>query len=109
QTREHLDILSILQTRKGVVVITKADLVDEEWLALVREDVQAVLDGTFLQDAPMLAVSSTTGAGIPELLALLDRLADEVPTRTIVGPWRLPIDRVFTIRGFGTVATGTLV
>lgn len=109
QTREHLDILNILQTRKGVIAITKADMVDEEWLELVQEDIREALKGTFLERAPMVPVSSVTGQGIPELRELLDRLADEVPTRTIVGPWRLPIDRVFTIRGFGTVVTGTLI
>jgi selenocysteine-specific elongation factor len=109
QTREHLDILNILQTRKGVVVITKADLVDEEWLELVQEDIRGVLKGTMLDGAPMVPVSSITGMGISELTALLDRMAEEVPTRPIVGPWRLPIDRVFPIRGFGTVVTGTLI
>jgi len=109
QTRDHLDILDILQTRKGVVALTKADMVDEEWLELVQEDIREALKGTFLQRAPIVPVSSITGAGIPELKALLDRLAEEVPTRTIVGPWRLPIDRVFTIGGFGTVVTGTLI
>lgn len=109
QTREHLDILSILQTRRGVVAITKADLVDEDWLELVQDDIRGALKGTFLQNAELVPVSSITGKGIPELKALLDRMAGEVPTRTIVGPWRLPIDRVFTIRGFGTVVTGTLI
>jgi selenocysteine-specific elongation factor len=109
QTREHLEILSILQTRKGVVAVTKADMVEEEWLELVLDDIRGALKGTFLADAPLVPVSSITGQGIPELKALLDRMADEVPTRTIVGPWRLPIDRVFTIRGFGTVVTGTLI
>lgn len=109
QTREHLDILNILQTRKGIVVLTKADLVDPEWLELVQEDIRETLKGTFLAGAPMAPVSSITGQGIPELRALLDRMAAEVPTRTIVGPWRLPIDRVFTVRGFGTVVTGTLL
>jgi selenocysteine-specific elongation factor len=109
QTREHLDILNILQTRRGVVALTKSDLVDEEWLELVQEDIREALKGTFLQRAPMVPVSSITGAGIPELKALLDQMAEEVPKRTIIGPFRLPIDRVFTIRGFGTVVTGTLV
>ena len=109
QTREHLEILNILQTRRGVVVLTKADLVDEEWLELVQEDIRAALKGTFLARAPMVPVSSITGQNIPELKALLDQMATDVPTRTIVGPWRLPIDRVFTVRGFGTVATGTLL
>jgi selenocysteine-specific elongation factor len=109
QTREHLDILNILRTRTGVIAITKADMVDEEWLELVQEDIREALKGTFLEGAPMVPVSSTTGAGVPELTALLDRMAKEVPTRTIVGPWRMPIDRTFTIRGFGTVVTGTLI
>lgn len=109
QTREHLDILNILQTRRGVVALTKSDLVDEEWLELVQEDIRGALKGTFLARAPIVPVSSITGAGIPELKALLDQMAEEVPTRTIVGPFRLPIDRVFTIRGFGTVVTGTLI
>ena len=109
QTREHLDILQVLQTRKGVIVLTKADLVDEEWLELVQDEVRDTLHGTFLAEAPLVPVSSITGRGLEELRSLLDRLASEVPTRPIVGPWRLPIDRAFTIRGFGTVVTGTLI
>ena len=109
QTREHLEILNILQTRRGVVVLTKADLVEEEWLELVQEEIRGALKGTFLAEAPMLPVSSITGQGIPELREFLDRMADDVPTRPIVGPWRLPIDRVFTVGGFGTVVTGTLI
>src|SRR5437016_12411398 len=109
QTREHLEILQILQTKKGVVAITKADLVDEEWLELVRDDIAMALKGTFLEGAPMIPVSSITGAGIDELTQTLDRMAGEVPTRTIVRPWRLPVDRAFTIGGFGTVGTGTLI
>lgn len=109
QTREHLDILNILQTRRGVVALTKSDLVDAEWLELVQEDIRGALKGTFLARAPIVPVSSITGAGIQELKGLLDQMAEEVPTRTIVGPFRLPIDRVFTIRGFGTVVTGTLI
>ena len=109
QTREHLDILNILQTRRGVVALTKSDLVDEEWIELVQEDIRGVLKDTFLRHAPIVPVSSITGAGIDELKTLLDQMAEEVPKRTIVGPFRLPIDRVFTIRGFGTVVTGTLI
>src|SRR5207302_9665318 len=74
QTREHLDILSILQTRKGVVAVTKSDLVDEEWLELVRDDIAGALKGTFLQGAPMVAVSSISGEGIDELVQTLDRM-----------------------------------
>jgi selenocysteine-specific elongation factor len=109
QTREHLEILQILQTQKGVVAITKADLVDEEWLELVQEEIQAALRGTFLKNAPMIPVSSVTGQGIPELTATLERLAEEVETRPVIGPWRLPVDRAFTVGGFGTVVTGTLM
>jgi selenocysteine-specific elongation factor len=109
QTREHLDILRILHTEKGVVAITKADLVDEEWLELVREDIREVLRGSFLADAPMVPVSSITGSGLDTLRATIDAVADEVQGRSPIGPWRLPIDRVFTIGGFGTVVTGTLI
>src|SRR5437660_5700752 len=109
QTREHLEILQILQTKNGVVAITKADLVDEEWLELVQEEIQATLRGTFLAGAPMIPVSSVSGHGIPELTAMLERLAEEVETRPVVGPWRLPVDRAFTVGGFGTVVTGTLM
>jgi selenocysteine-specific elongation factor len=109
QTREHLEILQILQTKKGVVAITKADLVDEEWLELVQEEIQTTLRGTFLKNAPLIPVSSVTGQGIPELTATLERLAEEVETRPVIGPWRLPVDRAFTVGGFGTVVTGTLM
>lgn len=109
QTREHLEILQILQTKKGVVALTKADLVDEEWLELVRDEVQSALRSTFLAGAPMIPVSSISGQGIPELTAMLERLAEEVETRPVVGPWRLPVDRAFTVGGFGTVVTGTLM
>src|SRR3954451_16800927 len=89
QTREHLDILQILRTRKGVIALTKVDVVDEEWLELVQNDVRTALKGTFLADSPLLPVSSITGHGLKELTGTLDRLAGEVPTRSIVGPWRL--------------------
>src|SRR5947199_3667756 len=109
QTREHLEIMQILQTKKGVIALTKADMVDEEWLELVQDEVRTALRGTFLDGAPMLPVSSITGQGIPELTATLERLAEEVETRPVVGPWRLPVDRAFTVGGFGTVVTGTLM
>jgi selenocysteine-specific elongation factor len=109
QTREHLEILQILQTRKGVVALTKADIVEEEWLELVQDEVREKLRGTFLEGAPILPVSSITGQGLPELTAILDRLSGEVETRPVVGPWRLPVDRAFTVGGFGTVVTGTLM
>ena len=109
QTREHLDILTLLDTRAGCVVLTKIDMVDPDWLELVEDDIRERLADTFLADAPIVPVSSITGAGIDELTRILDELADQAPKRTIVGPWRLPVDRVFSIPGFGAVVTGTLV
>ncbi len=109
QTREHLQICTLLGIRKGFVALTKIDMVDEEWLELVREDVRTFLRGTFLEDAPIVPVSSLTGAGFPELLSTIGKTADEVEEGADVGLFRLPVDRVFTIKGFGTVVTGTLV
>ncbi|MCL6634778.1 MAG: SelB C-terminal domain-containing protein, partial [Peptococcaceae bacterium] len=109
QTREHLDIIQLLQVKKGIVVLTKIDLVDEEWLGLIKEEVRDFLKGTVLEDAPVAAVSAVTGEGIAELLKLIDQVAQTTRTRTGIGPPRLPVDRVFSITGFGTVVTGTLV
>jgi selenocysteine-specific elongation factor len=109
QTAEHLNILDLLGVEHGLVVLTKADLVDGEWLELVREDVRARLVGTVLAEAEMVAVSARTGAGLDQLKQVIDRLLEGTPSRTIArGLPRLPIDRVFTIGGFGTVVTGTL-
>jgi len=108
QTREHLDIIQLLQVSKGVVAITKADLVDKEWLDLVKEEVLDFLQGTVLEDAPLVTVSAVTGQGLPELLSVLASLAEDARPRAASGPPRLPVDRVFTITGFGTVVTGTL-
>ena len=108
QTREHLAILRLLGVRAGVVALTKADLVDDEWLALVREDVgTAVSDGP-LADAPIVAVSSVTGQGIEELRVALAAAARRVPGRATADLFRMPVDRAFTIRGTGTVVTGTV-
>lgn len=109
QTREHLDIINLLQIKGGVVVITKSDLVEPEWLELVKEDIQSALAGTVLADAPVIMVSAVTGQGIQELILTLENLVSSVEERPITGLPRLPIDRVFTISGFGTVVTGTLV
>ncbi|MBU4317745.1 MAG: selenocysteine-specific translation elongation factor [Proteobacteria bacterium] len=109
QTREHLEICALLGIRYGLVVLTKADMVDEEWLELAKEDVMDFVQGTFLEDRPMISVSSTTGAGIPELLKALDDLTNEVPERSATALFRLPVDRVFTMKGFGTVITGSLI
>lgn len=108
QTREHLHICTLLGIRKGVVVLTKTDLVDAEWLDLVREDVRAFLKGTFLEASPIVPVSALTGAGFAELLSAIERTAGEVEEGADMGLFRLPIDRVFTMKGFGTVVTGTL-
>ncbi|MGH7765606.1 MAG: selenocysteine-specific translation elongation factor [Candidatus Dormibacteraceae bacterium] len=109
QTREHLEIVDLLDVRRGLVVLSKVDLVDAEWLDLVKAEVAAALQGTSLEGAPMLGVSSVTGEGLPDLLAALDRVLDSAEPRRDVARPRLPIDRVFTMSGFGTVVTGTLV
>lgn len=107
QTREHLEICQLLRVKKGLVVLTKIDMVDQEWLELVKEDVAAFLSGTFLENAPIVPVSSVTGQGIKELAGVLDGLVKEVADREMSGFFRLPVDRVFTMKGFGTVVTGT--
>ena len=109
QTREHLAILDLLQVRKGMAVIAKRDLVDEEMLELVMAEVEDVLQGTTLEGAPMVAVSAVTGEGLPELLKTLDALLEDTEARRDSGRPRLSIDRAFTMSGFGTVVTGTLI
>ncbi|MHB1044035.1 MAG: selenocysteine-specific translation elongation factor [Eubacteriales bacterium] len=109
QTREHLDIIQLLQVNRGVVVITKADQVEEDWLGLVMEEVREFLQGTVLENAPIVTTSAVTGQGLKELLSVLDLLAEEAVSREESGPPRLPVDRVFSITGFGTVVTGTLL
>lgn len=108
QTKEHMDIIQLLQIEQGIVVLTKVDLVDQEWLALVREEVQEFLRGTTLEGAPVVEVSAVTGQGSGELLRLIDQIAEKVKDRPATGRVRLPVDRVFSVTGFGTVATGTL-
>src|SRR6059036_2825189 len=109
QTREHLDVLDLLEVKRGLVVLTKRDLVEADWLALVEQEVLAALRGTSLEGARAQAVSAVTGEGLTELVAALDALLDSAEPRPDLGRPRLPIDRVFTISGFGTVVTGTLV
>ncbi|MDO9558046.1 MAG: selenocysteine-specific translation elongation factor [Coriobacteriia bacterium] len=108
QTREHLAIIDLLGIPKGVVALTKSDLVDAEWLELVREDVRSLLTGTSIDGAPIVAVSSKTGAGLDELRATIDEVAEAAEARHADMLMRLPVDRVFTISGAGTVVTGTL-
>ncbi len=109
QTREHLDICGLLGVRTGVVALTKSDLVDADWLALVTDEVRGRLAETFLGDAAIIPVSARTGAGLDELRAEIARLAAHIPARSADGAFRLPLDRVFTIKGFGTVVTGTIL
>ncbi len=109
QTKEHMEICSLLDIRHGLVVLTKTDLVDEEWMELVVEDIRDFVRGTFLEGAPIVPVSSVTGAGIPEFVKILDELSAKLPGRPASSLFRLPVDRVFTMKGFGTVITGTLI
>lgn len=110
QTREHVDILGLLGIEKSIIVLNKCDLVDEEWLELVEEEVKEELAGTFLENAPVMKVSAATGQGIPELIDMVEHLtADEVVEKDVQTIPRLPIDRAFSMSGFGTVITGTLL
>ena len=108
QTREHMEICSLLGIRHGLVALTKKDMVDEEWLELATDDVTTFTQGTFLEDAPIIPVSSTDGSGLETLAAALEEITAMLPERSDSGFFRLPIDRVFTMKGFGTVITGTL-
>lgn len=109
QTREHLAILDILQIFGGVIALTKIDMVsDVEWLDLVEEEVRGVVSGTVLKDAPIVRVSARNGTGLKELLIALEAVLQEKPARQDLGRPRLPVDRVFSISGFGTVVTGTM-
>ncbi len=108
QTREHFDICRMLGIRSGIVVITKSDLVEPEMIELVREEIRELTRGSFLEGAPILPVSSRTGDGISDLKAAIQDLAPHVPGRPTDRLMRLPIDRAFSMRGFGTVVTGTL-
>lgn len=108
QTREHLSILDLLGIARGVVVISKTDLVDEETLSIAMDEARTLVAGTFLQDAPILRVSAQEGEGIEDLLCALDALVDATPTRPSEGSAFMPIDRTFTMRGFGSVVTGTI-
>lgn len=109
QTREHLDICALLGVRSGIVALTKTDMVDEDWLEMVKEDISANLRGTFLENAPVIPVSSATGSGIEALREAVFKLVASLPPRFGTDILRLPVDRVFTLKGFGTVVTGTLV
>jgi len=109
QTREHLGILELLNAKNGIVVVTKSDLVDEEWLSLVTEDIKVFLLDSFLKDAPIVNVSSISGTGIDDLKNLIDVKIAETKSKDIKISFRIPVDRVFSSDGFGTVITGTLI
>jgi selenocysteine-specific elongation factor len=109
QTREHLEICELLKIEHGLVVLTKIDMVESEWLEMVKDDITEYLSNTFLAKAPIVEVSSVTGEGLKEFVQVLDQLVRKVPERDPGNIFRLPIDRVFTMKGFGTVITGTTV
>ena len=109
QTKEHLAILDLLRVPRGIVVVTKKDLVDEELLSLVRMEVEELISTTTISQAPIIAVSALTGEGLPELIATIDELLDATEPKPDMGRPRLPVDRVFTMAGSGTVVTGTLI
>ncbi len=109
QTREHFDICRLLRVKSGLIALTKADLVDEELLELARAEVEDYVSGSFLENAPVIPVSSRTGQGIPELKSALAELAAHIQPKAATAVARLPIDRAFSIKGFGTVVTGTLI
>ncbi|HWQ42435.1 MAG TPA: selenocysteine-specific translation elongation factor, partial [Desulfosporosinus sp.] len=108
QTQEHLDILTLLDIPRGIVVINKVDLVDEEWLDLMEEEIREDLKETAFREAPICRVSALSGVGIPALRQTIDGLLSEVESKKSTGPVRMPLDRIFSIQGFGTVVTGTL-
>ena len=108
QTREHLHICQLLQVKRGLVALTKADLVEPEWVEMVRGDIVEALRGTFLEGCPVVPCSGVTGQGLPELIQAIQDQASASEPKRVEGTLRLPIDRVFTMRGFGTVVTGTL-
>lgn len=109
QTREHLEILKLLDIKKGIIVITKIDLVDSEMLSMVDEEVRKEFSGSLLEETQIVHVSSKTGEGIDKLVEFIDAAVEEVHEKDKEGIFRLPVDRVFSVSGFGTIATGTII
>lgn len=109
QTREHFEILQLLNIKRGLIALTKSDLVDEEWLSMIKEDIKEEFKGTFLENAPMHAVSSKTKVGLDALIKDVDKLTEEIDAKDTQGHFRLPVDRVFSVSGFGTIVTGTVI
>ena len=108
QTREHLQIMQLLQLKNGILVISKCDLVEPDWLDIVEEEIREQVTGTFLEKAPCCRVSAITGEGLDNLMVVIREQLEQVPPRDSSGAVRLPVDRCFSISGFGTVVTGTL-
>lgn len=109
QTLEHFEITKLLGIKKGIIVITKKDLVDNDWLELIKADIKKMVQGSFLANAPMISVSSITGEGIPELKKFIEDMIKNIEPKPDRGIFRMPIDRCFTIKGFGTVVAGTIL
>ncbi|MBI4682015.1 MAG: selenocysteine-specific translation elongation factor [Nitrospirae bacterium] len=109
QSREHLDICNLLKVKRGLIVINKSDLVEQDWIELVKDEVGKFVQGTFLEGAEMVAVSSKTGHNIDLLKEKIEELALHVEPKSVNGVFRLPVDRIFTLKGFGTVITGTAI
>lgn len=109
QTVEHFEICRLLGVEKGIIVLTKKDLVDEEWLEMVQEEIREFCEGSFLEEAPIIPVSSTTGEGIDKVLEEVDGFVRQYTFHEVFGPFRLPVDRVFAMKGFGAVVTGTSI
>jgi selenocysteine-specific elongation factor len=109
QSREHLDICNLLKVKRGLIAVTKSDLVEADWLELVRDEIKSFVEGTFLEDAEIISVSSKTGHNIEVLKEKIRELALDVEPKSINGIFRLPVDRIFTLKGFGTVITGTAI
>lgn len=110
QTREHFSILKLLKIQRGVIILTKMDQVDDQdWISLVEDDIQSLTRNTFLESAPILKVSAISGQGLDDLASSIDAMLVDCPPKKDIGKARLPIDRVFTLKGFGTIVTGTLI
>ena len=109
QTIEHLDILNYLDVKKGIIVLTKCDLVDEEFIDLVKDDIQEKVKGLFIENAPIVEVDSVTRRGLDDLVAKIDELSEDIEDKKLDAPSRMSIDRVFSLKGFGTIVTGTLI
>jgi selenocysteine-specific elongation factor len=109
QTREHFEICRLLGVKQGMIIVTKKDLVEEEWLEMVEDEIRQFCVGSFLEDAPLVFVSSTTGEGIDKVLEVIDTFVRQHIFQEVFGPFRLPVDRIFAMKGFGAVVTGTSI